>query len=129
MGTRSITVVMDKDGKKIIEMYRHMDGYPAGMGKDLQNFINSGKVVNGIPLKHDGKLFNGISCFAAQLVNEFKDGPGNIYLHAPTKDFVDKRKYEKLYGADYYYEIDSALNLLCWDCCNGDDIEDPTSDD
>ena len=116
MGTRSITVVKDKNGNKIIEMYKQFDGYPEGLGKELKEFIASGTMVNGIPCSKDKevKFFNGIECFTAQLVAYFKDGPGNIYLHAPTTDYKNKKRYYDIYNAEYYYEIGSDLNLYCW---------------
>lgn len=114
MGTRSITIIRNKDGKKIIEMYKQYDGYPSGLGVELDEFIKSGKMVNGIPFGATEKLFNGISCFAAQLVHHFKDGPGGIYLHAPIEEPVTKAVYGDIYGVDYVYEIDSDLNLRCW---------------
>ncbi len=79
MGNRSITVVKDKKGNKIIEMYKLYDGYPEGLGRELVDFTKSGKLVNGIG--SDKNVFNGISCFSAQLVNEFKEGVVFIYMH------------------------------------------------
>lgn len=107
MGTRSITTVLDEDGNKIIEMYKQYDGYPSGLGIKLQDFISSGKIANGI------------SCFTAQLIKHFKEGAGGIYLHTPTTNTKDKKEYYELYGAEYYYEIDSNLNIRCWDTCTG----------
>lgn len=114
MGTRSITVVKDNNDNKIIEMYKQYDGYPKGMGQELLKFIKSGKSVKGIPIGDNNKMFNGIECFAAQLVEHFKDGTGGIYLHAPITNYANKKKYADTYGAEYYYEIDSNLNLRCW---------------
>ena len=122
MGTRSITVVKDERGNKIIEMYRQMDGYPEGMGQDLQDFIDSGKMVNGINPSETQRVFNGINCFAAQLIAEMKDGAGGIYLHAPTTDFKNKKRYDEMYNAEYYYEINSDLNLRCWDTYENKEI-------
>ena len=113
IGTRSITCVLDEQGNKIIEMYKQFDGYPEGLGKELQSFIASGTMVNGIG--SDTNVFNGISCFAAQLVAHFKDGPGGIYLYAPTTKYSNKQKYDETYSAEYYYEIDSNLVIKCWD--------------
>ncbi len=123
MSTRSITVVKDENGRKIIEMYRQMDGYPTGMGQDLKSFINSGKMVNGISRDEDYKQFNGIECFTAQLIADQKDGSGGIYLYAPKTDFKSKKRYSEVYGAEYYYEIDVELNLRCWDTYSGEEID------
>lgn len=120
MGTRSITVVKDEEGNKIIEMYKQYDGYPEGLGIELREFITSGTMVNG--LGKDEAVFNGIACFAAQLIAHFKNGPGGIYLHAPTPDYCDKKKYDDMYTAEYYYEISADLVLTCWDTYTGKEI-------
>ena len=39
MGTRSLTFVYDENGAKILNMYRQMDGYPSGHGKELAEFL------------------------------------------------------------------------------------------
>lgn len=116
MGTRSITVVKDEQGNKIIEMYKQYDGYPEAMMVELSSFISSGTLVNGIPAAgQEGRLFNGMGCLAAQLVEHFKEGAGGIYLHTPTKDYKYKKKYWDLYWAEYYYEIDHTLTVRGWD--------------
>jgi hypothetical protein len=123
MGTRSITVVKDKDGNKIVEMYSQYDGYPDDMGKDLQKFINSGEMVNGLGVATKGIEFNGIHCFAAQLVSHFKgDVAGGYYLYAPSEDSSDKKYYWDKYFAEYYYEIDHNLNIKCWDTIDNKEV-------
>ena len=118
MVTRSITVIKDATGSKIIEMYKQSDEF----GAELQEFINSGIMVDGIGLNAKHK-FNSIACFAAQLVAHFKDGPGGIYLHSPTSNYKNKKKYWDKYRAEYYYEIDSDLKLRCWDCYKNKKID------
>jgi len=113
MGTRSITCVLDENGNKIIEMYKQFDGYPDGLGIELKEFIVSKTMVNGIG--SNSVVFNGINCFSAQLVEYLKEGPGDIYLYAPTRNYKNKKKYAEAYSAEYYYEIDSNLNIKCWD--------------
>lgn len=85
MGTRCLTYVYDegKSDKPFVCMYRQYDGYPSGHGKELAEFLTSGEVVNGIPLGSKQKMFNGMSCLAAQMVSNFKTDVGNIYLYAP----------------------------------------------
>lgn len=125
MGTRSLTVVKDEDGNKIIEMYKQYDGYMEGLGQELLDFINSGTVVNGISVGETKLVFNGMSCLAAQLVSHFKEGPGGIYLHTPTTDYINKKKYYEMYGAEYYYEITNTTNgllLRCWDTYENKEI-------
>lgn len=111
MGTRSITLVRDSNNDKIIELYRQFDGYPHGMGKDLLDFIQGGKMGNGISSSPKlGEYFKGIGDFTAQLIAHLKNSVDNIYLHAPTPDDTN---YSNMYDAEYVYEIDSELNLTC----------------
>ena len=121
MSTRSIVTIKDEKKKKIIEIYIQYDGYPEGVGKDLLDFIATGKMVNGIG--KDPNVFNGIGCFAAQLVAHLKNCAGDVYLHAPSEDYKNKNKYNENYWASYYYEIDSNLRVRCWDCYNNQEID------
>lgn len=93
MGTRSITRVI-ADGEPIVAMYRQMDGYPAGHGKELAEFLDGVVMVNGIGMDSAGKkIANGYDCLAAQLVAHFKTEPGGIYL-VPTKKADHGQEYE-----------------------------------
>ena len=81
MGTRSLTFVYEGD-KPIVNMYRQFDGYPSGHGQELAEFLNSGKMVNGIPVgQKNVRFFNGMPCLAAQMVANFKDEAGGFYLY------------------------------------------------
>ena len=107
MGTRSLTTFIStyKDEKtkkvksdKIVTMYRQYDGYPSGHGKELAEFIGQGKMVNGFGSNEPQLVFNGMGCLAAQVVANFKDGPGNIYLHrGGTTDCWEEWRYEVIY--------------------------------
>lgn len=79
MGTRSLTRVFDDD-QQLINMYRQMDGYPKGHGKELFNFLDGLTLVNGFSLTDPGRVANGAGDLAAQLVAHFKHGVGGIYL-------------------------------------------------
>ena len=89
MGTRSLTHVKDdvwEDGETpqtILTIYRQMDGYPSGHGKDLADFLSGFAVVNGFGGGEPRKAANGMGCLAAQLVKELKDGIGSIYVYRP----------------------------------------------
>jgi len=122
MGTRSITVIRDDENRKIVEIYQQLDGYPSSMGERIKKFIKSGKIVNGISVGEKNTVFNGIECFAAQFIVEFKKEPGGLYLFPPTEDHTDKTEFYKSYNAEYYYEIDSFLNVRCWDTSNGEEV-------
>ena len=125
MGTRSITVVKNENGDKIIEMYRQFDGYPSGMGQELIDFITPFAVVDGLGIDNPQTIANGMPCFAAQLVEHFKDGAGGTYLYTPTTDFKNKKKYGETYNAEYYYEIskvDKTVRVRCWNTYTGTEI-------
>jgi hypothetical protein len=104
MGTRSLTTFIstwkdEKTGKvkndKIVTMYRQYDGYPTGHGLQLAEFLNQGKLVNGIGSNETQLVFNGMGCLAAQVVANFKEGAGNIYLHrGGTTGCWEEYRYE-----------------------------------
>lgn len=105
MGTR--TLVHIKDGKKTIAtIYRQYDGYPTGMGDDIKEILNDGKVniLNGFGDQQVPRHFNGMGCLAAYLIGELKQKKiGNVYIMAPnTKDT----------GEDYTYTISEDLGIL-----------------
>ena len=94
MGTRCLTFVHDESGMAIINMYRQFDGYPTGHGAELAEFLNSGSMVNGLRLGADEKFFNGMGCLAAQMVQQFKQGVGGIYLYPPKTGQNCWQEYE-----------------------------------
>lgn len=114
MGTRSLTYVYDRNDP-VICMYGQWDGYLSGYGIDLANFLNSFDcLVNGIPVGDSRKLANGMSCLAAQLVANFKEGAGSFYLYPPIVGQDCGQEYEyhvyedrvivKGYGGDVIFE-------------------------
>lgn len=92
MGTRCLTYVYEGD-TPIVCMYRQFDGYPEGHGMELAEFLNGGRIVNGLTMRNE-KVFNGMGCLAAQMVAKFKSEPGGFYLHAPILGRDDWQEYE-----------------------------------
>lgn len=101
MGTRSLTVFEEswetKKGKEkkeeICRMYRQYDGYPSGHGKDLAEFLSGFLMVNGYG-KEKHKIANGMGCLTAQVIANFKNGVGNIYVYpSKTKDCWEQYTY------------------------------------
>ena len=80
MGTRSSTVIKDKELGEIVVMYRQYDGYPSGHGLELAEFLRDIKLTNGISFNAENTA-NGIGCLAAQIVDHFKVRVGGIYLY------------------------------------------------
>ena len=109
MGTRSLTYVYDEQGERIINMYRQFDGYPTGHGAELAEFLNSGRVVNGLDGLGKERQFNGAGCMAAQMVAHFKSDAGQFYLY-PTE--VEDC------GQDYEYHVytDNGIRVKIMDC-------------
>lgn len=108
MGTRSLTtfieVYTNDEGKQkkneVVTMYRQYGGYPEGHGVQLAEFLSKGKVVNGIGVGDEELQFNGIGCLTAQVVAEFKDGAGGIYLQRPNKDSGEEYRYHVITNYD-----------------------------
>lgn len=101
MGTRSLTHIYDEwwDKPKLLcTIYRQFDGYPDGHGADLQEFLSSRRLVNGIGTDPE-TVFNGAGDLAAQLVAHLKmDGDslsaGNVYIEEPgTSDMGEEWVY------------------------------------
>jgi len=112
MGTRSLTYVYDEYGEKILNLYRQFDGYPTGHGQELAEFLNSGRVVNGLNGVGKERQFNGAGCMAAQLVANFKTDAGGFYLYPTSVEDC---------GQDYEYHVytDGEIRVKIMDCgCN-----------
>jgi hypothetical protein len=129
MGTRSLTHFIERYKEKskdkrrkpivkdteIVVMYRQYDGYPSGHGIQLAEFLAKGKLVNGISFAESQLVFNGMGCLAAQVVSNFKEGAGNIYLHtAGTKDCWE--------DYDYYVIGDVDTKELILKCVSGSKV-------
>jgi hypothetical protein len=117
MGTRSLTHVIETykhNGKKkkqtLLTMYRQFDGYPSGHGAELVEFLEGGKVVNGLGMDDkDKRVFNGTGCLAAQMVAHFKTEPGGFYIQKPNaKDCGEEYTYE--------IEVDSDTKQITLRC-------------
>lgn len=80
MSTRS-TIAIYEGTQHLVTIYQQHDGYPSkphGVGWKLAQFIKSSKFVN--ELGSEKKVFNGMGCFAAALIEHLKDGPGGTYI-------------------------------------------------
>lgn len=94
MGTRSLTIIQDEKGNEIAVMYRQFDGYPAGHGSELAEFLSGMMIVNGMGAGQPERIANGMNCLAAQIIAHFKEEPGGIYLYpALTRDCWEEYIY------------------------------------
>ncbi len=95
MGTRALSFVYDADSQPLLNLYRQYDGYIAGHGAELAEFLAGKKLVNGYG-KESTELANGMGCLAASLVAHFKETVGGFYIHSVT---------ETQCGQDYEYHV------------------------
>lgn len=94
MGTRSLTVVLDTDGKEICVLYRQYDGYPTGHGAELKEFLQGFSIVNGLGVGGPEKIANGMGCLAAQIIANFKAEPGGFCVYpSGTRDCGEEYIY------------------------------------
>ena len=111
MGTRCLTKVYDEQGHMLINMYRQFDGYPTGHGAELAEFLNNGRMVNGLIMTKTPQelVFNGAGCLAAQLVAHFKQEPGGFYLYPTNIEDC---------GQDFEYHIytDGGISIKIMNC-------------
>lgn len=108
MGTRCLTVA--DENKEILCMYRQMDGYPSGHGKELKEAFKGFRITNGISGDKTNSA-NGMGCLAAQIVAKFKDDVGGIYLYASG---------EREVGEEYVYSISEKDGRIWLDVLEGE---------
>lgn len=78
MGTRSITHVVDEQGRTVVTIYRQYDGHPGEHGADIKRALTEHKWYDEY-------------CAAALLVWALKAGEaGNVYLVPPGTSGVDE---------------------------------------
>lgn len=110
MGTRSITRLYTEDNEEICVLYRQMDGYPEGHGKELAEFLEGFRIVNGYDSDMKGKVTNGAHCLAAQIISHFKKGVGEFYLYPAGTDDL---------GEEYVYDVECSeekgITLHCYE--------------
>lgn len=83
MSTRAVIRVFDEHNKELCTVYKHYDGYPEAMLKDLEGFKKV-TIINGIPLNPDTVYpegwANGMKDLAAQIVCRLKEKHHDVYI-------------------------------------------------
>ncbi len=76
-------------------MYQQYDGYiEGGVGEKLIRLLEGRRVVNGYTMDDkERRNFNGMSCLAAQVVSDFKNGIGDVYIQALDEDYEGSYDY------------------------------------
>lgn len=124
----SATVFIREYGAVVACIYKHWDGYPAGIGRAIQDFAGDIPVTRG--LNRQRASFNGMDDFAAALVAHLKTDPetkkiiaGDVYLYpADTVPFAS--------GEDYVYTLtapgdDMEKDRHIWVDVRSDDQDEP----
>lgn len=116
MGTRSLTIFKDEDGKTLATLYRQMDGYPEGHGVELAEFLAPFTIVNGYSGREKQPAANGLGCLAAQAIAHFKtkSGIGGFYLYPEGAKDV---------GEEYVYEV-TGTQMTCFEVIGFETTED-----
>ena len=94
MGTRSLTRIIPRQeglaydkahGRaelSLVNIYQQYDGYPEYMAVEYAKWLEGISIGNGLGRAPElNRYANGVGCFAAQFIKEFKDRPGGLYLH------------------------------------------------
>lgn len=117
MGTRSLTIVQDNEGREIFVLYRQYDGYPTGHGAELKQLLQGFKLVNGLGVEQPPKVANGMGCLAAQIIVYFKHNPGEFYMYpACTRDCGEEyiyTVYQNGEDPDHYGRIYLKIEAGC----------------
>ena len=99
MGTRSLTRIIPRQeglaydkahGRaelSLVNIYQQYDGYPDYMAVEYAKWLECLSIGNGLGRDPElNKYANGVGCFAAQFIKQFKDRPGGLYLHPIDND-------------------------------------------
>lgn len=109
MGTSARINVFDGDDI-IVSIYRHMDGYPDGLGQEVADFVKGITITDGfVRGSLDTAIANGMGCLAAQLVKHLKVGVGSVYL---------RNVGSESHGEDYTYNLREQDNKITIEVLN-----------
>lgn len=75
----------------------------------MAEFLDGYHIVNGLGSDNkDKKIANGMGCFAAQLIADFKDGAGQFYLQTPKLGIDCWQEYE-------YHIYSDVIEVIAYD--------------
>ncbi len=106
MGTRNMTMVIDKEGTKKVAQYGQWDGYPSGVGADILDFLNNKELFE--------KFKNNLSKVRfAEPEGKDKDFLESYDNNAPTwSNDPDKRTHEQKEWFNNFITRDLAAKVL-----------------
>lgn len=101
MGTRALVRVFEGP-TEILTLYFHSDGYPDGVGRQIAEFCETKRIFNGIRGGVPRTIMaNGAGCLAAQLVANFKEDVGGVYVIASGSNSA---------WVDYEYHVNCPVH-------------------
>ncbi len=120
MGTHADIYFLDQDGKPLVRIFSHYDGYPAARGQDLYDLLSGRWEYDCCPIDRDDlwKYFsNGMGDLAALAVWHLKrrDLSYNICLERIYPDW--KERMERI---EYTYVVKPCLRDGAFDILNID---------
>lgn len=103
MATCASVKFISKEGQTLVTIYKHYDGYPSGLGKDILNIISNKPITNGIKGQPKlGESFNGFDCLVASFISLTKTNVGDVYIK-PENSFGEL-------GENYLYTVQEQLD-------------------
>ena len=80
-----MTRVYSETGRVLLAMYKHLDGYPTGIGDDLKRFLMDMKRVNRPPQEGDDgeEEYSSMDMLAGKLYFFFQAEYSDVYQHQP----------------------------------------------
>ncbi len=111
MGVKSLTVVLDDEGRDICVLSRSIDGYLSGHGEDLKRFLRGHVVTRELRTKDNRKVATSMGHLAVLLIKDFRSGIGLFeLLPCETRDQGEEYVYT-VYPRHNSTKAPSLLNL------------------
>lgn len=111
MGVKSLTVVLDDEGRDICVLSRSIDGYLSGHGEDLKRFLRGHVINRELPTKDNRKVAASMGHLAVLLIKNFRLGIGLFeLLPCETRDQGEEYVYT-VYPRHTSAKAPSLLNL------------------
>lgn len=111
MSVKSLTVVLDDDGKEVCVLSRTLDGHLTGHGVDLRNFLRGFIIKRGSKSADSQKTVANIGRLAALLIAEFHSGTGEFELRSPGVHEGGQEYVYTVYARHTVPTTPSLLNL------------------
>lgn len=97
MSTRATLSFYD-DGRPLVSLYKHWDGYPRngehGFGKQIADWMQKVALTIGVGKSNDEIFYaNGMGCLAAKFIADFKSEPGDLYVVRYVEDWDIQYSY------------------------------------